>query len=181
MDRAIDIYGERLGPGLWAEPLNAVTNLAFIFAGLALVAGLRRDAAARRDWAVVALVVLIFLVGIGSGLFHTFAVVWAALADVIPVGLFILLYMYLALYRFIALPLWGALAGVAVVLGLVVVMPAVFGFVWLISPAAVFLSGAGIAVLSLICATNVPRDPQEGNEVIRLRWNVAPARPVAAE
>src|SRR3546814_5317108 len=31
----------------------------------------------------------------------------AALADVIPVALFILLYMYLALRRLVALPLWG--------------------------------------------------------------------------
>jgi hypothetical protein len=128
MDRAIDLYCERVGPGLWGEPLNAVTNLAFILAGILLVAALRRDGAARRDPAVLALVALIFLVGIGSGLFHTFAVVWAALADVIPVALFILLYMYLALYRFVALPLWGALSGVAVVLVLVVVMPLVFGF-----------------------------------------------------
>jgi hypothetical protein len=30
----IDAYCERLGPGLWAEPLNALTNLAFIVAAL---------------------------------------------------------------------------------------------------------------------------------------------------
>ncbi len=39
MDRAIDLYCERLGPGLWAEPLNAVTNLAFILAGILLIGG----------------------------------------------------------------------------------------------------------------------------------------------
>lgn len=129
MDRTIDLYCERVGPGLWAEPLNAVTNLAFILAGILLVAALRRaDPAARRDPAILALVTLVFLVGIGSGLFHTFATRWAVLADVIPVALFILLYMYLALSRFVALSLRGALAGVAVVLGLVVVMPLVFGF-----------------------------------------------------
>lgn len=27
--RAIDHYCERTGPGLWAEPVNALTNLAF--------------------------------------------------------------------------------------------------------------------------------------------------------
>lgn len=128
MDRAIDLYCERVAPGLWGEPLNALTNLAFILAGILLVAALRRDEAARGDPAIVALVALIFLVGIGSGLFHTFATVWAVLADVIPVALFILLYMYLALYRFVALPLWGALVGVAIVLLLVAVMPLVFGF-----------------------------------------------------
>ncbi|WP_193370383.1 ceramidase domain-containing protein [Pelagibius marinus] len=128
MDRAIDLYCERVGPGLWGEPLNAVTNLAFILAGVLLVAALRRDDAARRDPAILALVALILLVGIGSGLFHTFATAWAVMADVIPVALFILLYMYLALYRLVALPLWGVLAGVAIVLVLVAVMPLVFGF-----------------------------------------------------
>jgi hypothetical protein len=125
----IDIYCERVGPGLWAEPANAVTNLAFIIAGLLLVAALRReDAALRRDPAILALVALVFTIGIGSGLFHTFAQVWAALADVIPIALFILLYIYLALRRFVALPLWACLAGVAMVLLLTVAMPLLFGF-----------------------------------------------------
>ena len=129
MNRAIDIYCERLGPGLWAEPLNAVSNLAFILAGLLLVAALRRgDPALRRDPAIVALVVLVFVIGIGSALFHTFAVVWAMLADVIPIALFILLYMYLALRRLLVLPLWACGLGVAGVLVLTVVMPLGFGF-----------------------------------------------------
>lgn len=129
MNRAIDIYCERLGPGLWAEPLNAVSNLAFIVAGLLLVAALRRaDAAVRRDPAIVALVVLLFAIGIGSALFHTFAVVWAMLADVVPIALFILLYMYLALRRLVVLPLWGCGLGLAVVLALTVGMPLAFGF-----------------------------------------------------
>jgi hypothetical protein len=129
MDRAIDLYCERVGPGLWGEPLNAVTNLAFILAGILLVAALRRaPPPLRQDPAILGLVALLFLVGIGSGLFHTFATAWAVVADVVPVALFILLYMYLALYRLVALPLWGALTGVSVVLVLVAVMPLVFGF-----------------------------------------------------
>ncbi|HMA13581.1 MAG: hypothetical protein ACM35H_00245 [Bacteroidota bacterium] len=127
--RYIDLYCERLGPGLWAEPLNAVTNLAFIVAALLLVAALRRaEPAVRRDPAILALTALIFLIGLGSGLFHTFATTWAVLADVIPIALFILLYMYLALRRMVALPLWGCWLGVAVVLLLTVVMPLGFGF-----------------------------------------------------
>ncbi|WP_340117754.1 hypothetical protein [Pelagibius sp. 7325] len=129
MDRAIDIYCERLGPGLWAEPLNAVSNLAFIAAGVLLVDALRRcEPAVRRDPSILALVALVFVIGVGSGLFHTFAVVWAMLADVVPIALFILLYMYLALRRLVALPLWGCAVGVAVVLFLTVVMPLAFGF-----------------------------------------------------
>src|SRR3546814_17694132 len=77
---------------------------------------------------MLGLVLLLFVIGIGSGLFHTFAVAWAALADVIPVALFILLYMYLALRRLVALPLWGCWIGVAIVLVLAVVMPLAFGF-----------------------------------------------------
>ena len=33
----IDIYCERIEPGLWAEPLNAITNLAFIIAAFLLI------------------------------------------------------------------------------------------------------------------------------------------------
>ncbi|GAB4392055.1 MAG: ceramidase domain-containing protein [Kiloniellaceae bacterium] len=129
MDRAIDLYCERVGPDFWAEPLNAVTNLAFIIAGLLLVVALRRAGPeVRRDPAILTLVALIFAIGIGSGLFHTFAVAWAVLADVVPIALFILLYMYLALRRLVALPLWGCLVGVAIVLSLTVGMPLTYGF-----------------------------------------------------
>ena len=47
-----------------------------------------------------------------------------------------------------------------------VVIPAVFGLLWLISPAAVFLSGAAMAVVSLLLSLNVPRNPQAGDEVV---------------
>ena len=56
-----------------------------------------------------------------------------------------------------------------------VVIPVVFGFIWLVSPAAVFLTGAAIAAMSLACAQMVPRTPAPGRET-RLeqhpfRWN----------
>ncbi len=47
-----------------------------------------------------------------------------------------------------------------------VFLPASFGLLWLISPAAVFLSGAVMAAISLLLAFNVPRHPEEGHEVI---------------
>ena len=47
-----------------------------------------------------------------------------------------------------------------------VVIPAVFGLIWLVSPAAVFLIGAGMAGISLILARLVPLDPVEGREWI---------------
>ncbi|NIA71631.1 MFS transporter [Pelagibius litoralis] len=47
-----------------------------------------------------------------------------------------------------------------------VFLPAAFGFLWLVSPAAVFLSGAALAAGSLLLALNVPRHPQPGEEVL---------------
>ncbi|MDH3672625.1 MAG: MFS transporter [Gammaproteobacteria bacterium] len=55
-----------------------------------------------------------------------------------------------------------------------VVIPAAFGLLWLVSPAAVFLSGAVMAVFSLLLSLNVPIAPAPGNEV------VVRLRPVAA-
>ena len=47
-----------------------------------------------------------------------------------------------------------------------VFIPALFGLIWLVSPAAVFLIGAGMAGISLVLARLVPRDPEEGREWI---------------
>lgn len=47
-----------------------------------------------------------------------------------------------------------------------VFLPAVFGLIWLISPAAVFLAGAAMAFISLMLAFNVPRHPGPGQEVV---------------
>ena len=46
-----------------------------------------------------------------------------------------------------------------------VIVPAALGLVWVVSPTAVFLIGAGFAVCSLILSQNIPRRPVEGNEV----------------
>ncbi len=46
-----------------------------------------------------------------------------------------------------------------------VVIPALLGVIWLVSPAAVFLTGTGFAILSLGLAQIVPQSPQQGNEV----------------
>ena len=47
-----------------------------------------------------------------------------------------------------------------------VFLPAAFGLLWLVSPPAVFLSGAVMAFISLLLAFNVPRHPEAGNEVV---------------
>jgi hypothetical protein len=46
-----------------------------------------------------------------------------------------------------------------------VIVPVLLGLVWIISPTAVFLIGAGFAVCSLILSQNIPGRPRQGNEV----------------
>ncbi|MDA9357245.1 MFS transporter [Candidatus Thioglobus sp.] len=47
-----------------------------------------------------------------------------------------------------------------------VFIPVVFGLVWLYSPSLVFLAGAGMAMVSLLLALNMPVKPAAGNEVL---------------
>ena len=125
----IDIYCERTGPELWSEPLNVVTNFAFIIAALLLVRViLRTDAIARRDLPTWVLTGLVFVIGVGSALFHMFATRWALLMDVIPITLFILIYTWYAVRRFAAAPVWLCALGVVGVLVLAVAVPPLTGF-----------------------------------------------------
>ena len=59
-----------------------------------------------------------------------------------------------------------------------VVIPAAFGFLWLVSPAAVFLSGAAMAAVSLVLSLLVPQLPSPGNETLLTERRAAV--PVAA-
>ena len=125
----IDIYCERTGPEFWSEPLNAVTNLAFIVAAIVLIRIiLRADIQVRRDPAVWVLTGLVFIIGIGSGLFHTFATRWALLMDVIPIAFFILVYTWYAIRRFATAPAWVCAISVAAVLGLARAVPLLTDF-----------------------------------------------------
>ncbi len=47
-----------------------------------------------------------------------------------------------------------------------VVIPALFGLVWLVSPMIVFLMGSAMALISLLLARNIPLQPSAGNEVV---------------
>jgi len=86
----IDAYCERLEPGLWAEPLNAVTNLAFIVAAMICWAKLGRPAPPLGP----ALAAILAAIGVGSGLFHTFANGLTALLDVLAIAAFIFVFTY---------------------------------------------------------------------------------------
>ncbi len=98
--RQVNNYCERVDASYWAEPINALSNASFLIAALVCwrLIGERRDFGARLLTAILA------CIGIGSYLFHTHAQVWALMADVVPIQLFILTYIYFATVRFFAAP-----------------------------------------------------------------------------
>ncbi|WP_246274225.1 ceramidase domain-containing protein [Hyphomicrobium sulfonivorans] len=98
-------YCERGGDaGFWAEPLNAISNGAFTIAAvIAAVLLLRRPVGERGGIAEWLLIALTFIIGVGSFLFHTYATLWAARADTIPIGIFMFAYVAYALRRYLAL------------------------------------------------------------------------------
>lgn len=94
----------------WAEPVNAVSNAAFIIAAIAagfMLARARTMRDAVWEWLLVA---VLLGIGIGSFLFHTYATRWAALADVAPIGVFMFAYLAFALRRLVGLD-WLLVAG----------------------------------------------------------------------
>jgi hypothetical protein len=103
--RQIDGYCERLDPSYWAEPLNAVTNAAFVLAAFIMWRRLRGG----HMPLATGLAAILAIIGIGSYLFHTHATVWASTADVVPIMAFILLYLFAANLHYWRLPAWQAL------------------------------------------------------------------------
>jgi len=108
---SVDGYCERIDASFWSEPFNAITNLAFLVAAYLLYRQTRRKGQWGQDGSVTFLVIVLFLIGIGSFLFHTFATRWAGLADVLPIFIFIMTYVYVALRRFFGWSWWLAILG----------------------------------------------------------------------
>lgn len=125
-------YCERTDFGFWAEPVNAVTNAAFVIAAL-LVWPMTRGLPLARAMAVV-----LALIGVGSFLWHTFATRWAGLADVLPILVFILIYLFAATRDYLGARVWLALGVVALFL------PYAAGFAWVLGLA---LPGLGANAL----------------------------------
>ena len=169
---AVDGYCERLGPGLWAEPLNALTNLAFLIAAAVMW---RR---AGPDRMGQALALALAVIGVGSGLFHTFANRLTGLMDVLPILGFILLYLFassrdllglrtpVALvatlaflpYAALTVPLWSRVPGLGSSAGYMPVPVLILFYAWLMrgrsaSTARGLAIGAGILLLSLLART----------------------------
>lgn len=93
----LDGYCERLGPGLWAEPVNFLTNAGFLVAAAIMARRCRGMATGE------VLSLILFVIGLGSGLFHSFATLWASTADVLPILGFILAYVFVASRDFLGM------------------------------------------------------------------------------
>lgn len=93
----IDLYCERTGPEFWNEPLNALSNLAFVIAAYFAWRTLQRRQ--NKDMWECLVIALAALIGIGSFLFHTFAQKWAEWTDVIPIWSFVAAFVVLTIYR----------------------------------------------------------------------------------
>ncbi|MGX9354894.1 ceramidase domain-containing protein [Roseobacteraceae bacterium S113] len=114
----MDGYCERLDPGFWAEPVNALTNAAFVI--MAVVMWRRAAGVPEGRW----LAAVLLAIGVGSFLFHTFATVWAVIADVVPILVFTLSYLWLAARDYFGVSAWLAWGVVA----------AFFPYVYLLVP-----------------------------------------------
>jgi hypothetical protein len=93
----VDIYCERTSAAFWAEPVNALSNAAFVLAAIwgAVEARNRREDAPL-VWLLIGMAAVI---GAGSFLFHTYANRWSELADTLPIWSFVALYVFVAVHR----------------------------------------------------------------------------------
>ncbi|MEI2386506.1 ceramidase domain-containing protein [Breoghania sp. JC706] len=146
---AISEYCERIDGSFWAEPANAVSNIAFLATAVGVWWLLPRGAP--RDFPALLLIGLTVCTAIGSFLFHTMPSATTAIFDVLPIGLLIYASFFIALMRFLKQSLLAAIwltAGflvfsIAISFGLRNVLGTSAGYV----PALVALYGVGIVAL----------------------------------
>ncbi|MGL4414124.1 hypothetical protein [Roseinatronobacter monicus] len=129
-------YCERTDFSYWSEPVNAVTNAAFLIAA-ALVWRQTAGLPLARAMAVV-----LAVIGVGSFLWHTHATQWAGLADVLPILVFILLYLFAATRDYLHWS-WPVALGVTLLF-----FPYAAGFAWIMGRVAPGL-GANALYLSV--------------------------------
>ena len=140
---SVDGYCERIDASFWSEPFNAITNLAFLLAAYWLFKQTRRVHQWGQDGSVTFLTIILFLIGVGSFLFHTIATRWAGVADVLPIFIFIMTYVYVALRRFFGWSWWMAILGPVALM----VQTPVYGALGLGGTAGYLPALAGLLVL----------------------------------
>ena len=114
----IYLYCERTGPELWSEPVNALTNLAFLLGAWIMWRGSRGP--------VRLLAAQLALIGLASGVFHLTAFGWAGALDALTIVAFALTYLYLANRHFLGLPPWASALGAALYIPLTLLLTPLF-------------------------------------------------------
>lgn len=150
------LYCERHGPALDAEPLNALSNLAFFYYAWKLWAGADRSLpAVGLGW----LAALIALVGAGSLAFHTFATAWAHILDLAFIGIFNVVYLILFLRK---VPRWPGGRVFAAAAGFLLLdrLAATFGLAARLQGSGTYLPA--VAVLLALTAYALRLEPRAG-------------------
>src|SRR5919107_5142223 len=169
----MDAYCERVGMGVFAEPLNALSNVSFLLAALA--AWVLASRTGTLSAGVRVLIALGASVGIGSILWHTYPVMLTLILDIVPILIFIMWYIWLyarnvigmqpafavasaaafLLATLLAIPFSGVLHGALVYTpGLIVTLVlGVFHAREQTSARFTLLAAAGVYLAALFCRT----------------------------
>lgn len=148
----LDHYCERVAVGLWNEPFNAISNLAFLVAAGAIL--IRQKRFGWSDRPVIALAMVAGIVGIGSILFHTFANGWSLVADMLPIAVFIYAFFFVGLRRYLDV---GVVTALVATIGLYLASPALAAFLKpVMGPSATYVPGL-VATFGLAIATRLLR------------------------
>lgn len=116
----IDGYCERNNqPDFLAEPLNFVTNIFFIIGAILAFRFLQKNKQLiLKNWDIIILTIILALIGFGSGAFHSIPNKTTLLMDVIPIGIFMHLYIVVFFKRVVGFNLVLSLIVLAAFVGL---------------------------------------------------------------
>ena len=146
----VDIYCERTGPEYWSEPVNALTNAAFVIAALIMWRRVQGPGLGLAR----AMCGVLGAIGVGSWLFHTHANGLTGLLDVLPIVGFIVLYIHAANRAFLGL---GPLPSVAIAVAFVPVSALLSGPLSALPVIGVSASYIPVALLILAYAALLAR------------------------
>jgi Ceramidase len=173
------LYCERTAVGLLGEPLNTLSNIAFIVAAWLCFREWKRRGDG--DKTTLWLIMLVVVIGLGSAAFHAMPNRITLLMDVVPIGIFVLSCFGLAVWRHFGLPWWAGAGAAAAFAGL---SPIVSGWAAGVLPRG----GAGYApaliampLIALAIAVRLPRlEPRARLRGTSAMWAILAATAVFA-
>jgi hypothetical protein len=142
----IDLYCERTAKGFWNEPINALTNGFFLLAAF-FSWKLAKKQFKKIPASIYFLIFLLFAIGTGSFLFHTFAEKWSLILDVTPILIFQLAFIWIYLKNIVKTKIYIIIFALIILVGLSAVSAQFSGVLngslpYL--PTLVFLTGFGV-------------------------------------